>query len=55
MSDTKEQLRDMCKRYAADASEGKMRFWSDEDDDNHYEAYSVRYIIDGSGEYLGLG
>ena len=53
MSDCKEQLRDMCKRYAADASEGKMRFWSDEDDDNHYEAYSIRYIIDGSGEYLG--
>ena len=53
MSDSKEQLRDMCKRYAADASAGEMRFWSDEDDDNHYEAYSIRYIIDGSGEYLG--
>lgn len=53
MSDTKEQLRDMCKRYAADASAGEMRFWFDEDDDNHYEAYSIRYIIDGSGGYLG--
>jgi hypothetical protein len=53
LNTTERQLRDMCRRYATDASEGNMRFWSDEDDDNHYEAYSVRYIIDGSGEYLG--
>lgn len=54
MSDTKGQLRDMCKRYAADASAGKMRFYpKDEDDDDQYEAYAIRYIIDGSGGYLG--
>ena len=54
MSDTKEQLRDMCKRYAADASAGEMLFYpKDEDDDDRYEAYAIRYIIDGSGEYLG--
>ena len=54
MSDTKEQLRNMCKRYAADASAGEMRFYpKDEDDEDHYEAYAIRYIIDGSGEYLG--
>ena len=54
MSDCEKELRDMCKRYAADASAGEMRFYpKDEDDEDHYEAYAIRYIIDGSGEYLG--
>ena len=54
MSDCEKQLRDMCKRYAADASAGEMRFYpKDEDDEDQYEAYAIRYIIDGSGEYLG--
>jgi hypothetical protein len=52
---TKRQLRDMCKRYAEDASAGDMRFSPVDgaEEFGHYEAYSVRYIIDGSGEYLG--
>ena len=55
LNTTDRQLLDMCQRYAADASGGEMYFYpKDEDDDNHYEAYSVRYIIDGSGEYLGV-
>jgi len=54
MSDTKEQLRDMCKRYAEDASAGEMRFYpKDKDDEDYEEAYAIRYIIDGSGRYLG--
>lgn len=54
MSDTKEQLRDMCKRYAADASAGEMRFYpKDEDDDDYEEVYAIQYTIDGQGRYLG--
>ena len=54
MSDCKKQLRDMCKTYAEDASNGCMMFYPDDDDNCRYEAYSNRYIIDGSGEYLGV-
>ena len=54
MSDTKEKLRDMCKRYAEEARAGDMVFWPvDGLMNDHYEAYAIRYIIDGSGEYLG--
>ncbi len=54
MSDCEKELRDMCERYAKDAREGEMRFWPKDDDDEwHYEAYSIRYIINGTGEYLG--
>mgnify|MGYP003115367851 CR=1 FL=1 len=54
MSDCEKQLRDMCERYAEDARTGEMCFWPVDDMMNdHYEAYSIRYIIDGSGEYLG--
>ncbi len=54
MSDCEKQLRDMCERYAEDARTGEMCFWpKDDDDEEHYTAYSIRYIIDGSGEYLG--
>ena len=54
MSDCEKQLRDMCERYAEDARTGEMCFWPrDEDDDGDYTAYSIRYIIDGSGKYLG--
>jgi hypothetical protein len=54
MSDCEKQLRDMCKRYAEEAREGELVFWPvDNMMNDHYEAYSIRYIIDGSGEYLG--
>ena len=54
MSDCEKELRDMCERYAKDARTGEMRFWpKDDDDEEHYEAYSIRYIINGTGEYLG--
>ncbi len=55
MSDCEKQLRDMCKQYAKDAREGEMCFWPRDGDDKEefYQAYSIRYIIDGKGEYLG--
>jgi hypothetical protein len=55
MSDCEKQLRDMCERYAKDAREGEMCFWprDEEHEEEWYQAYSIRYIIDGSGEYLG--
>ena len=55
MSDCEKQLRDMCERYANEAREGDMRFYplNYGDEEDHHEAYAIRYIIDGSGEYLG--
>ena len=54
MSDCEKQLRDMCERYAEEARAGDMCFWPvDSMMNDHYEAYAIRYIIDGSGEYLG--
>ena len=55
MSDCEKELRDMCESYAKEAREGEMVFWpkDEEHEEEHYEAYSIRYIIDGSGGYLG--
>ena len=54
MSDCEKQLRDMCKSYAKEAREGELVFWPvDNMMNDHYEACAIRYIIDGSGEYLG--
>jgi len=55
MSDCEKQLRDMCKLFAKEAREGEMCFWprDEEHEEEWYQAYSIRYIIDGSGEYLG--
>ena len=55
MSDCEKQLRDMCERYAEEARAGDMRFYplNYGDEEDHHEAYAIRYIIDGSGEYLG--
>lgn len=54
MSDCEKQLRDMCKDYAADASSGKMLFYPEDDADPPYEAYDVKYTINGDGTYLGV-
>tara|TARA_R110000782_G_scaffold47068_1_gene103662 strand:- start:200 stop:523 length:324 start_codon:yes stop_codon:yes gene_type:complete len=55
MTDCEKQLRDMCESYAKDAITGEMCFWprESEDDEEWYQAYSIRYMIDGSGKYLG--
>jgi len=55
MSDCEKQLRDMCERYAEEARAGDMRFYplNYGDEEDHHEAYAIRYIIDRSGEYLG--
>jgi hypothetical protein len=46
------QLRQMVDAYAEDVIKGKMRFYltdEDESDEDIYEAYSIKYIVDQSG------
>ena len=57
MNNTKEKLNDcdlklrrMVDAYAEDVNKGKMRFYPEDDnDDDYYEAYSVKYIVDQQG------
>ena len=57
MNNTKEklndcdlQLRGMVDAYAEDVNKGKMRFYPEDDnDDDYYEAYSIKYIVDQQG------
>ena len=46
MSDSKEQLRDMCKRYAAEASAGEMRFYPKDEDDEDDASPGWRSVAD---------
>ena len=54
LDDSEQQLREMCQKYAADVCNGKMLFYPDDDGDAQYEAYSIRYTIDGDGRFLGV-
>ena len=38
LNETEKELRDMCRRYAADVCNGKMLFYPDDDGDAQYEA-----------------
>ena len=52
LSDCDLQLRRMVDAYAEDVIKGKMRFYltdEDENDEDIYEAYNVKYIIDQQG------
>ncbi len=50
LNDCELQLRGMVNAYAKDVISGKMRFYpEDNNDENHYEAYNVKYIIDQQG------
>jgi len=52
LSDSDLQLRSMVDAYAEDVIKGKMRFYltdEDENDEDIYEAYNVKYIIDQQG------
>jgi hypothetical protein len=48
LSETELQLKSMVDSYAEDVINGKMKFYPENDDD-YYEAYSVKYIVDQSG------
>ena len=48
------QLREMVDSYADDAINGKMWFYPQDEGEPNYEAYSIRYTIDGDGTYLGV-
>lgn len=52
LSESDLQLRRMVDSYAEDVIKGKMRFYltdEDESDEDIYEAYNVKYIIDQQG------
>ena len=54
LDSTEQELRDMCQKYAADVCNGKMLFYPDDDGDAQYEAYDIKYTIDGDGNYRGV-
>jgi len=52
LSDSDLQLRGMVDAYAEDVMKGKMRFYltdEDESDEDIYEAYNVKYIVNEQG------
>ena len=49
LNETEKELRDMCRRYALDVCNGDMLFYPDDDGDARYEAYDIKYTIDGDG------
>jgi len=54
LNTTERELRDMCRRYAQDVCNGDMLFYPDDDGDARYEAYDIKYTIDGDGNYRGV-
>ena len=53
LNDCEIQLRQMVDAYAEDVNNGLVRFYELEEGEEgeHYEAYSVKYIIDQDGEF----
>tara|TARA_R100001460_G_scaffold99894_1_gene143300 strand:- start:61 stop:396 length:336 start_codon:yes stop_codon:yes gene_type:complete len=52
LSESDLQLRSMVNAYAEDVNKGKMRFYPEDDnDDDYYEAYSIKYIIGDDGSF----
>ena len=53
LNDCEIQLREMVDAYAKDVNNGLVRFWEPEEGEEgkHYEAYSVKYIIDQDGKF----
>jgi len=54
LNTTERELRDMCRHYAEDVCNGEMLFYPDDDGDERYEAYDIKYTIDGDGTYRGV-
>ena len=55
LNTTERELRNMCRSYAEDVCNGDMLFYDpDGDGDPPYEAYDVKYTVDGDGTYLGV-
>ena len=53
LNDCEIQLRQMVDAYAEDVNNGLVRFYELEEGEEgeHYEAYSVKYIIDQDGQF----
>jgi len=50
LNDSELQLRQMVDAYAEDVIKGKMRFYPEDDnDEDYYEAYSIKYVVDQNG------
>jgi hypothetical protein len=52
VSEAELQLRRMVDAYAEDVINGKMKFYQadeDENDEDVYEAYSIKYVVDQDG------
>jgi len=55
LRETEKELRDLCRKYALAVCNGEMMFYDpDGDDDPPYEAYDIKYTVDGDGTYLGV-
>ena len=55
LRETEKELRDLCRRYALAVCNGEMMFYDpDGDGDPPYEAYDIKYTVDGDGTYLGV-
>jgi len=54
LNQTEKELRDMCRRYALAVCNGEMLFYPDDDGDAPYEAYDIKYTVNGDGTYLGV-
>ena len=57
VSEAELQLRRMVDAYAEDVINGKMKFYQadeDENDEDVYEAYSIKYVVDQDGRLVDV-
>ena len=51
LSETELRLKSMVDEYAKDVIKGRMKFYPENDkDEDYYEAYDVKYIVNQSGK-----
>ena len=54
LRETEKELRDLCRTYALAVCNGEMLFYPEDDGDPPYEAYDIKYTVNGDGTYLGV-